>query len=158
MGADLLLNWVTWDKSRKLNWAAGHKAVDALETDENGEITTEGGDITKESLHEDLKSLEEACAGKYRDASGITVGRLNVLMTGGMSWGDSPGDTYETLSHLFEIDTVLEAVGFNLEVDTLDYRAILEKILRNKAVLPLLIGVDENLDKMVEKKLRRKAR
>ena len=156
MGADLLLNWVTWDKSRKLNWASGHKAIDALETNENGEISTEAGDISLKSLHEDLKSLEEACANMYRDASIIQIGRLNVMMTGGMSWGESPGKTYETLNHLYEVDTVLDAVGFNHEEDLLDYREIMEKILRNESLLPLLVGVDENLDKIVEKKLRRR--
>lgn len=155
MGADLLLSWLACDKDRKLNWKAGHAVIDALEDDD---LNTEGGDYSKESLHEDLKSLEEAAAGKYRDASVIPIGRLNVLMTGGMSYGDSPGDTFEVIGHLAEFGDILEAVGFDSKEDLFDYRGLLGKILKNKALVPLLMGVDPFLDKLLEKKLRRKSR
>lgn len=159
MGSDLILSWLSCDKDRKLNWKAGHAAIDALEADnEDGTLSTEGGDYSKECLHSDLKSLEEAAAGKYRDASVLSIGRLNVLMTGGMSWGDSPSETYETISHLAEFSGILEAVGFDHEEDLYDYRELLKKILKNKALVPLLMGVDPFLDKLLEKKLRRKSR
>jgi len=159
MGADLILSWLACDEDRKLNWKAGHAAIDVLKADnEDGTLSTEGGDVSKESLHSDLKSLEEAAAGTYRDASVISIGRLNVLITGGMSWGDSPGETYETIGHLAEFSDILDAVGFDQQEDLYDYRELLGKILKNKALVPLLMGIDPFLDTLLEKKLRRKVR
>jgi hypothetical protein len=165
MGADLCLTWVAWGTKRKLNWDAGHKVIDGLETNKDGYITCEGGanlerdDLTKELLHGELMSVEEATNGNLRDATVLNFGSINLCITGGVSWGDSPGETYDSIN-MFNSDfrDVLDAVGLDLGEDLLDYRGILEKILRNKAVLPLLIGIDKNLDGMLEKKLRRKAR
>ena len=160
MGADLIDYTLTWDKKRKLNWNAGFKHIKFLDENSEGFInisnTWGSGDLeeTKDTLNSDLTELKDIIrAGGRRDVSLTGIGHLNVLWTGGMSWGEDPTDMLTSLSHL-EDGYVLDEVGFCR--DEIDYKKILTKILKKKRdLLPLLLNIDKTLDKMLEKEFKK---
>ena len=39
----------------------------------------------------------------YRDVAELSIGGYSVYMTGGMSWGDSPTDSFDSIQHLGNI-------------------------------------------------------
>jgi hypothetical protein len=151
MGADLCVEVLTWDPKRKLNWKAGKKYIKSLKYDEDG--TTGDFGFTKDELLSHLETIREAAEERVRDSVVMRIAHLNVLLTGGMSWGDDPSNTYRSITNLNDIDGILDAVGF--DKDELDYKGILEKILKCKAIRPLLLGVDKELDKMLDTKMRK---
>jgi len=152
MGEDLCLNILTWDRNRKLDWKAGKKCIDSLEADETGEVKgTEGNTYTKKQLHIMLSNVYQASKDGRRDTTVIHLLHLNILVTGGMSWGDDPTDTFTSICSLNEFE-ILNVVGFNM--DEINYKEILLKVLKCQPLQPLLIGIDDELDKMIEKKLK----
>ena len=107
--------------------------------------------VSKDSLESSINSIKEAVEGKRRDDTIIRVCHLNILLTGGMSWGDDPTDLMGEINLLTDIDcgSILNAIGF--DQDLIDYKALLEKILKVKALQPLLLGLDKTLNGMLEK-------
>jgi hypothetical protein len=162
MGADLLLTTLVWDKDRKLNWKAGHTAIDALQTyddenhepSENGHLECDTPELTKEELHDLLDNVKQATEDNFRDASIMFIGHLNILYSGGMSWGDSPSEIYDAINTVSEFSSVTEAVGLDTPEDLINYKGVVDKLMKNKATLPLLLGLDKDLDKILEQKLK----
>jgi len=159
MGADLLIYTLTWDKKRKLNWNAGYKLIKSLKEVPKLLMIADGGkdsddlEEIKNTLNSDLTELKDAVrAGGRRDVSLISLGHLNILWTGGMSWGDDPTEMFTSLSRLEE-SHVLDEIGFCR--DEIDYKKILTKILKKKDLLPLLLGIDKTLDNMLEKEFKK---
>jgi len=150
MGADLLIHTLMWDKKRKLDFKAGHRVIDEMDDDDslNAEC------VCKEDLHAALKDVEDSLDGS-RDAFTFDLLHLNVFITGGMSWGDSPTETYNSVQNLVSFPQVLDAVGINLDEDLFDYKALVMRILKNRELLPMLLGKDKHLDTLIEGRLKK---
>jgi hypothetical protein len=155
MGADMLVNLVYHEDGKKLNWKAGHKEIDRL-------IKVWGDTLPdafswmedpKDELHSMLTELQGAVESEHREICQLDFPPYLVYLTGGMSWGDNPSEIYQSFQTLAEEDSILAAVGLNPPM--VNFQAILKKILKNKALLPLLTGIDKDLDVMLEKRLRK---
>jgi hypothetical protein len=117
MGADLLVAYIDWRRGKTseesdLNFG---KYVADIEQhihelkevdDEYAMLYGDAQNLSEEQIEEyksdllaSLSCVKEA-KENARDTVVITVGNRHVLITGGMSWGDSPGDTYEHISKL----------------------------------------------------------
>lgn len=159
MGADMLVWSLAWLKDKKLDWEAGKKAIDALEVDEDNTSFN----YSREELHNYLEEIKGSFEVKknYVSACGretvvYDCGSFWMLITGGMSWGDSPTELGNAIA-AFETDAehVLEAVGFNWGECMTDWRSLLLKILGCiPKQLPKLIGLDETLDPILERMLK----
>jgi hypothetical protein len=100
--------------------------------------------------------VKQAVAGDFRDADVMCVGHLNVLYSGGMSFGDSPAETFDAINVLGEFSSVSAAVGFDLLEDAINYKKVVGQLMKDRATLPLLLGMDKELDKILELKLKGK--
>lgn len=129
MGADLILAhiWTTKPDS-ELDWDAARSAIEALTVDDvdseshyswnDAEVPTDDEEFLSKKVRpgvrndlEEFKSLWQASLSNLpRDADMCTMGPVRALITGGMSWGDSPTETWDLLSRL--PDSVLKAIGF----------------------------------------------
>ena len=164
MGADFISSTLTWDKNRKLDWDAGFELIKKIAKEsfdpefheDIGEVPVDSNGLyTYAEIKEFLAEIRNIVEGKQynREATIFNVGHLNILITGGMSWGDSPSELYNTLCGFYDVDELDVTIGFNL--DDIDYKALLLKILEHQEILPLIIGLDEDLDKMVEVYLKK---
>ena len=75
-------------------------------------------DDVRLALTADVDEFENAWNGKDREAAGLEIGPYYSMLTGGMSWGDSPSELYECMNRL-EAGGVLQAGGFFEEVGDL---------------------------------------
>lgn len=153
MGADMLVNLVYHEDGKKLNWKAGHKEIDRLIKvwGENIPNSVSWMSDPKDELHSMLTELQEAIESERRDICNLTFPPYQIYLTGGMSWGDNPTEIYQSFQTLSEEDSILAAVGLNPTM--IDFHAILKKILKNKALIPLLTGIDKDLDVLLEKEI-----
>ena len=143
MGADLEMFSVPYLRDGFTpNWQAGYDKID--------QIPEEGDrDYTRGHL-DDFKEMFE---GKFRrDVTVHEVGPYDVILTGGMTWGDTPTEFCDTICALSEYG-ILDAVGF---YDTVNWYKLFNLVLEKAGteVLPLLIGLDPDLDKIVKEKLK----
>jgi len=106
-------------------------------------------------LIESLEEIKQAYTGNHRELTSLEFRPYRVFITGGMSWGDSPSTLFNTLQTLTELE-ILEATGLNPNLpDTL---AIVKKLVKSEELQPLLIGKDEDLDKMLDIEMRKSKR
>lgn len=170
MGEDFCYCALTSLPGQKLNWNAGFKklkelayreykgawasgAVEEIEDECDYPIVCESGiDRKLCEMEAALEDVKEAVAGNRRDCGSESIGGVDILVSGGMTWGDDPTDTYTSISKLEDCGGILEAVGFYPNIP--DYRTMLERILTVKNALPELMGLDEELDKMIEPVLK----
>ena len=126
MGADMVVNYVTIQKNRKPNWAKATKAINKLSKtplnkwpkafladqfdDENpeGETSAENAKV----LENDLQAIKNGWDNSHRCFVNLLIDRKRVLLTGGMSWGDTPTDAYVALTHLGNAG-ITKAAGFD---------------------------------------------
>ena len=159
MGADMNVACLYWDRKRKLNWKAGIKAIKALkyEPDNNGVpvVTSDVGiDYQKKTLLGYLNNLKDY--NVRRDVATLDFAHLYILITGGMTSGDDPTDLYTAINALEEADyNILRAVGFNHPEDDTDYKQILMKVLKIKTAVPMLMGLDPDLDRLIGKEMKK---
>lgn len=121
MGADFLVAALVHDRDVTLNWDAVPEAVSNLS--EEALVNGLGGAYGEapealstaraqvRDLFGDLRNLLE---GEHspRDVTSIEVRGATVILSGGMSWGDEPTDTFALLCNVGYFPTVLAAVGF----------------------------------------------
>ena len=88
-----------------------------------------------------------------RDCTELDLFGHSIFIAGGISSGDSPSDTMDSIHRLEEHD-ILDKCGFNSDIG-LDYAGILSSILENKEALPLLMGKHTQLDKLINKIFRK---
>jgi hypothetical protein len=148
MGADLIMDSVPYIREGfEPNWKAGFEKIDWLTKD--GQILEDD----QEFLEGELDEFKDMFNGSHRrDVTVHEIGPYDVILTGGMSWGDSPTELSSTITNLEEYG-ILEACGF---YDTPDYNRILGLVLDKVGVevLPLLMNLDPDLDKIVKEKLK----
>lgn len=122
MGADLIISTLATTDFEDLNWEAGEEAARTMDLTtlmqtefvdqlENGELTDEQ-DVREHILFA-ITNLKHAIMQGWRDLVIFDFGEWTILVAGGTSWGDSPGDTFEAIVTLSPVDDVLRAVGFD---------------------------------------------
>ena|ERR1035437_7473744 len=127
MGADFILSHIwTMKKDEEIDWDAGIRAIDILafddvqdilsflEEDDYASLDAERAAMESEvrpQLRADWAEFRALWTGPMpRDADLCTFGPVKVLLSGGMSWGDSPTDTFDLLYRLQQVP--LRAAGF----------------------------------------------
>ncbi len=103
MGADFLVAVLYTHKDKEPDWEAGLKALEGLEEDEEENPVPTAKDI------EDLKN---AFHNSYRDAALVRIREYDVVLSGGMSWGDDPTDTFGIIVRILNYPKVWQAMGF----------------------------------------------
>ena len=120
MSAELLLAVLVIDEIKAPDFAAAHRAVEAIESadileDDHFEDRDpeEPGDLRgiRHRLHLDLRDLEASLAS-WREVADFIVRGAVVYVSGGMSSGDPPTETYGLIWRLRAVDGVLAAAGF----------------------------------------------
>jgi len=163
MGADMCMAYLVWGRGRKPNWAAGERFIKNNlkydEENEEGALTVTAAselEFTQTQLRGFLNDVRDAYMGRRRDADHIEIGGCEVLLTGGMSWGDDPSDLYRSICNLDDTDGgILEAVGFHRVEDKKDWGSVIRKILKDRKLIPLLLGLDKDLDDLIAKEAKR---
>lgn len=125
MGADFYCSTLMWKPDAFLNWDAAIDAAKLFSTDdlegtgydpEYGPFVDpdKGPKSILEAIINDIKELRKAVEIGYRDCDWRFTPDNNwkILITGGMSWGDSPTDTCSVISRL-ETTTLLDLIGFS---------------------------------------------
>ena len=146
------------DNTFKPNWNKGHSYIDNL-TDKQltdveylGEDPDDLSNTIKKALHDKLNSVKDTYKGS-RELTTLEFPPYKVFLTGGVSWGDSPSDIFNDISDL-DLVGVLEEVGFN---NVIDYKKIVDKILKQKVVLPMIMSLDKDLDALISKTLSKRS-
>ncbi len=124
MGADLILAAAFYPAGRTLDWDAGRHAIDVLSDDRCAEAVdsligdrlddqppSETARLVRQRLHEAIGNLSES----PRDLTTIDVPGYSILVTGGMSWGDSPTESFDDLEAIGWTPEVMRAIGFEVE-------------------------------------------
>jgi hypothetical protein len=168
MGADLLLEcfWEEMNEQRmavtKPDWKKGHVRIDelcdAMEKDDKPLADLDYlGDYKeiRKALHDFLGRIKNAYATNDRELTKLEFYPYRVWITGGMSWGDEPTTLFQPMQVMSQLD-VLEACGLNPGIP--DYKRIVQGIVKQKDLQPLLIGKDEDLDKMLDIEMRKPKR
>lgn len=160
MGNNFVTEVIWYRKGDLLNFKTGHDYIDGFSDDEIAHIADSTGrmeETVRDHLHACLRQIEGLFGPSDHDLdyTEYEFPPYNIYVTGGDSWGNDPTELFTYISELVTADfngkNVLEVCGLNPE--TLDYREILMKILSTKALIPLLIGIDKNLDLIIEKEI-----
>lgn len=154
MGADMLVSlfYEPMDESFKPDWKKGHSHINKL-TKKDLKNCEHLGDTAKEIkdiLHEKLNNIKENYENDSRELTTLEFPPYKVYLTGGMSWGDDPSDIYGDISTLNDF-MILEKVGFN---EVPDYKSIVDIILKQTTVLPMLMSLHPDLDKLIAENLK----
>jgi hypothetical protein len=122
MGADLLIAALVIDAGREPDFAAARAALDLLHQEQveipdqfsDHDPGTEAGlEAISESLCDSLAELEEALQ-ESRELASFELRGATVFLTGGMSWGDTPTELFDTFNRLWAVPSVLAAAGFEV--------------------------------------------
>ncbi len=120
MSAELMLAVLVIDEMQPPDFAAAHRAVDAIEP---GDVLDpdlfEGSDPDdaaglrhiRHRLHLDLRDLQAALMS-WRDVAEFVVRGALVYTSGGMSYGDAPTETFTLISRLRAVRGVLAGACF----------------------------------------------
>jgi len=145
MGSELVIRALWWEKDRELDWDAGFACLAKTKLPKDASIS-------KADLKGCLESVKRACDEEHGEVVIWEIDHLKILIAGGDTWGDDPSELYTDISSLFEhAEPALCAAGFLMSID---YKVVLLKILQTKNLLPMLLGIDDNLDKMIAVKLK----
>lgn len=155
MGASYCVYALTWCDG-ELNWEAGYKCIDELIEGEYespyGHCSVEEDQDSLKTDLDDFKALFDS--NNFPNVAILTICHLQVLITGGETWGDDPSETFGLISRLSNEVEVLQAIGFWEDVEV-NYKSILTKIIKaRKDDLPTLLGLDDHLDKLIEQEMR----
>lgn len=158
MGCDFIVESIWIEKGKKPNWKAGRARIKELvaKIKETGECPTDLDHLDENEvlprLTQCLKDVKLGWENKHRDMACLEFPPWIVLLTGGGSWGDAPNELFNEMNDLMN-SGVLEACGFNPYMP--NYKKLLETTLDSvPKMLPALLGVDEVLDEMIEKRLK----
>lgn len=117
MGADLLLHHVWIARGQTPDWMAAKAVLEALTDDqinafeESAYVYADDQPGYRERLIADLDEIHDAWDHDRRTAYKCPLGPIDVLITGGISWGDSPDEFFDVVGRFLETPAV-EAAGF----------------------------------------------
>lgn len=128
MGAEFVLEILEIEKGRKPNWDAGLRKIKALGKIPYGEWPREYRECRDldgaprsnkrvrashvSTLKADLADLKLAWANALRTAAKFEICHKNIVVTGGLSWGDSPTEVYDSIKRLISAG-ITKAMGFD---------------------------------------------
>lgn len=114
---DLLLNYVWWDKDKRPNWEGARSYIENLTEREIQEHPEwEFACMTAENEKEALQELKDrlldchdairsvADGNDSRSCYVVHIGKYDVLITGGDSWGDSPTEMFDMIQDWGNLD------------------------------------------------------
>lgn len=124
MGADLLLWYAPVPEPGDRHWDAAEARIDALPDDEFRLEQYGDVDEARKQLRADLKEFRRVVEAHdpdskefgSREVAVCPFGGRPYIITGGMSWGESPTEFSEVMQRLGETE-VLDAAGFT-DADT----------------------------------------
>lgn len=106
MGADMLISIVMIDDGKKPDFRKGRKYIDELARKPSDKWPLEirdryadGSELVVD-LRGSLGNLILAWKGDHRQAADMKVGGKEILITGGLSWGDSPTELFGDIEKL----------------------------------------------------------
>lgn len=120
MSAELLLTALVIDEMQSPDFPAAHRAVEAIKSsdvldpdffDECDPDEAAGLRRIRHRLHLDLRELQ-ASLMSWREVAEFIVRGALIYASGGMSYGDSPTETFSLISRLRAVSGVLAAAGF----------------------------------------------
>jgi hypothetical protein len=120
MSAELVLAVLVIDEMQAPDFAAAHRAVEAIESgdvlepdffDECNPDEAVGLRRIRHQLHLDLRELQRALMS-WREVTEFMVRGALIYASGGMSYGDSPTETFSLISRLRAVRGVLAAACF----------------------------------------------
>jgi hypothetical protein len=120
MGADLLIAALIIERDRSPDFDAARSAIESVRPDqieipdefcEHDLETAAGLDAIRCDLQASIGRLEAALQDS-RELASFELRGATVYLTGGMSWGDSPTELFETFTRLWAVPAVLAAAGF----------------------------------------------
>lgn len=118
MGADLIMNALAlrpglsepdWDAGRNFVHNNNPPKVTDYDLDMVWNLA-DGEDLTRSDLRRLLIELEQAFDG--REVDWIQVGDFRVYLTGGMSWGGEPTDSFALFQKFQSVPGLMKACGF----------------------------------------------
>jgi len=122
MGADLLVACFELDGTKTTpNWDAGLAAIETWKPTEQdlayiGEQSSGDEEMSeaeaKQLVRDACSELQDMWSGQHRCATRITLRRSQVLVAGGLSWGDEPFEGWSLLGVLDAAGPVMQAAGF----------------------------------------------
>lgn len=126
MGADLLVAHLPYRADTDLDFAAARAWIEdnvgLVHERSTGEDPADvPNDETAGTRDEYLRMIghvEQAASFEARDATILSVFEYRVLLSGGMSWGDSPTDAFNAIFDLWQhAPEALRAAGFLLDAE-----------------------------------------
>lgn len=177
MGADMLIGCF-WEEIgdnglplKKPNWKKGFQRIETyckemLDSgvvpddichlgDHNTVASKKNVNAIQECLKKYLKEVQVAYAGNHREVTRLEFKPYRIFISGGMSWGDSPSELMNVLNDLTCTD-ILEVTGLNPDLP--NGVGILRKLVKKPDLQPLLIGIDNDVDKMLDIEMRKPKR
>ena len=94
-----LIEYITAEEATRIFENAQQASFAELRPDDVADGLTEL-DHVKEKLRDGLDAITK----QYRDVTWIEVGGTTVWLTGGTSWGDDPGESWDSFLFLAETD------------------------------------------------------
>ena len=135
MGADLIIAATTLRTGRKPDWDAAERFIATLTLDQIDDDFTgtyddmEDDEEMRAFLRSALAAFKEIIEGDCpRDFTWIDGFGHTIYVSGGMSWGDSPGDTFDLICDLTGAG-VLKAAGFDQPTPYADIESIARQVL-----------------------------
>lgn len=128
MGADLCVGMLEMAKGKEPDWAAAKAVIDALSDERCAEIIENSSigidaepgtpewrdeiDVFKVRLHHALDELQCMWEGGHRCAVVRGCSGGNVLVFGGLSWGDDPFEGYSDVCAVADLTWVAAGGSF----------------------------------------------
>jgi hypothetical protein len=126
MSAELLLAVLVINEAQAPDFAAAHRAIEAIESadvlepdffDDCDPDEAAGLRRIRHRFHLDLRELQTALMS-WREVTEFMVRGALIYVSGGMSYGDSPTETFGLISRLRAVRGVLAAACFEeIEAD-----------------------------------------
>lgn len=126
MGADLLVAHLPYRADTDLDFAAARTWIEdnvglvhERSTGEDPEdVSDDSMAETRDEFMRMIGDLEQAASDEARDATILGVFEYRGLLSGGMSWGDSPTDAFNAIFDLWQhAPEALRAAGFLLDTE-----------------------------------------
>jgi len=163
MSSDFLVACFTepTDHEFKPDWNKGRAMIknivkEARQGTVNDEIYANFGDepdydYVEKTLLEHLDTVKGIYEHPDRgDITYLEFPGIRVFLTGGECYGNDPTEAFRPINILSAM-AVLDEVGFD---EYIDYGKMIRKIIKVKKLQPLLLGLDPDLDELLEHELK----
>jgi hypothetical protein len=125
MGADLILASLAIRSEREPDWQGGYAwirdtpAAELREAADHSYENSVGEPLDELTAHElrswlrgRLDEVRAAIENGYRDVDWLSVDGYRLYVTGGMSWGDNPTESFQPFVDLANVPALCRSIGF----------------------------------------------